>query len=240
MESSSKNSLLIPASIIIAGVFVAGAIFITKQPTGSPTTNPAAITANADNMQPISEKDHIWGNPNATVKLVVYSDTECPFCKAYDSTLKQAMDVYGKDGKLAIIYRHFVVVGNPKYHPKAGKEAEALECAAELGGNDKFWEYQKLLVSKKDFTKEPVVGVDPKDLPKLAATIGINQAKFTTCLDSGKYAKLVSESFQLAVDAGGKGTPYTVVVTGGQKVPISAGAIPFSQLKAIIDAALKE
>lgn len=239
MEQSSKSSLLIPAAIIIAGVFIAGAILITKQ--GSPSDNtPTTQTASAEKMQPITEKDHIWGNPNAKVKLVVYSDTECPFCQAFDSALKQAMDVYGKDGSLAIIYRHFVVVGNPKYHPKAAKEAEALECVAELGGNDKFWQYQKLIVGKKDFTKEPVVGVDPKDLPKLAASIGVNQAEFTKCLDSGKYTKFVTDSFQLAVDAGGRGTPYTVVVTGDAKVPITAGAIPFSQLKTIIDAALKQ
>ena len=52
--------------------------------------------------------------------------------------MQQLMSEYGKSGKVAWVYRQYPIV---QLHSKAPKEAEALECAAELGGNEKFWDY---------------------------------------------------------------------------------------------------
>ena len=45
---------------------------------------------------------------------------------------------YGKENKVAWGFRHFPL---KQLHPKAVKEAEATECANELGGNDAFWKF---------------------------------------------------------------------------------------------------
>lgn len=90
------------------------------------------------NIPPITEKDHILGNPNAEIKIVEYSDTECPFCKRFDTTMNDIMKEYQSSGKVAWVYRYFPL---DSIHPRARHEAEALECANELGGNAKFWEY---------------------------------------------------------------------------------------------------
>lgn len=90
------------------------------------------------NLDPVTEKDHIAGNPNAELLIVEYSDPECPFCKRFHETMMQVMNEYGKTDKVAWVYRHFPL---DSIHSKARKEAEAIECAGELGGNDKFWEY---------------------------------------------------------------------------------------------------
>jgi protein-disulfide isomerase len=89
-------------------------------------------------LDPVTEKDHIAGNPQADLMIVEYSDPECPFCKRFHETMMQAMDEYGKQGKVAWVYRHFPL---DSIHSKARHEAEAVECAGELGGNEKFWEY---------------------------------------------------------------------------------------------------
>lgn len=89
-------------------------------------------------LDPVTEKDHISGNPQAELMLVEYSDPECPFCKRFHETMMQVMKEYGTQGKVAWIYRHFPL---DAIHSKARKEAEAIECAGELGGNDKLWAY---------------------------------------------------------------------------------------------------
>ncbi len=94
-------------------------------------------------LDPVTDKDHIAGNAQADIIIVEYSDTECPFCKKFHETMIQVMDEYGKSGKVAWVYRHFPL---DALHKKARKEAEATECAAELGGNDKFWEYLNLMM----------------------------------------------------------------------------------------------
>lgn len=104
-----------------------------------------AISANAplpttkqesDSVRPVGEGEHLRGDPKATVKIVEFSDLECPFCKRFHLTMQQVMEEYS--GKVAWVYRHFPL---DSLHSKARKEAEATECAAELAGNDGFWAY---------------------------------------------------------------------------------------------------
>jgi protein-disulfide isomerase len=230
-----KNNILLPISIILAGALIAGAIYLIKRPVEQ--TQIAGQTVNAhpeDSMTPITADDHILGNPNAPVVMVEYSDTDCPFCQAFQPTLHRIMDTYGKDGKVAWVYRHFA------FHPKAPKEAEATECVAEIGGNTKFWQFVDLLFSKKNFKQDPYLGVDPSQLPSLAASIGIDKAKFSTCLNSGKYADKIKKSYDDAIKSGAQGTPYTILVTKTGKVPITTGAIPFESLNNAIAALLNE
>ncbi len=94
-------------------------------------------------LDPVTEKDHVFGNRGAELMIVEYSDPECPFCKRFHETMAQVMSEYGKQGKVAWVYRHFPL---DAIHSKARKEAEAMECAGELGGNDKFWAYLNKLM----------------------------------------------------------------------------------------------
>jgi len=147
----------------------------------------------AKNVKPVSAEDHIFGNPDAPIKIVEFSDLECPFCKRYHPTLKKIMEDYGKDGKIAWVYRHFPL---ESIHSKAPKEAEASECAAELGGNAKFWSYVDRLYQVTPSNN----GLDLKMLPKIAEDIGIDRGNFENCLASGKHAQKVSDQSDDAIN----------------------------------------
>src|SRR3989344_1046955 len=89
VQSSAKtNNLSIPIAIVIAGVLIAGAVYMGSGRTGT-TNNPQAQVAseqqsgNLEQMMPVTSEDHIRGNPNASVKIVEYSDMECPFCRGF-------------------------------------------------------------------------------------------------------------------------------------------------------------
>ncbi len=94
-----------------------------------------------EKMSPVTSADHIQGDINAPVKVVEYSDLECPFCKRFHTTMQQVMKEYGKD-KVAWVFRQFPL---SQLHSKSPKEAEATECVAELGGNDAFWKFVDLI-----------------------------------------------------------------------------------------------
>ena len=229
-----------PVAVIIAGVLIAGAVIYSGGRTESKNTvnNPqqqvvAQQTGDLEQMTPISSKDHIRGNPNASVKIVEYSDTECPFCKRFHTTMKEVMDEYGKDGKVAWVYRHFPL---DQLHSKARKEAVALECANEQGGNDKFWSYADRLYEVTPANN----GLDPVELPKIAQYVGLDTAKFNTCLASTKYNQHIEDEVQNAQATGGNGTPWSIVVgKDGKKYPLS-GAQPYTSVKALIEQALQE
>ncbi|MBI1866434.1 MAG: thioredoxin domain-containing protein [Candidatus Staskawiczbacteria bacterium] len=241
-NSEKINKLIIPLSIIIAGAIIAGAVYFSAGKSATPIIEnnvpvnqqpPQGDTASLDNMAAISASDHIRGDINAAVKIVEYSDTECPFCKQFHSTMKQIIDEYGNDKKVAWVYRHLPL---DKLHPKARNEAVAFECANESGGNDKFWAYADRLFEITPSNN----GLDPAELPKIAQYIGLDVNKFNTCLSSGKYDKRIQDDSNNAAATGGNGTPWSIVVaSNGKKFPLS-GAQPYSSVKQLIETALQE
>lgn len=229
----SKFNLSPSVSIIIAGVIIAGAVvFTSKTPTPiavQPSQQVAQATGDLEAMKQITSDDHIRGDINAPVKIVEYSDTECPYCKQFHTTLKQVTSEYGN--KVAWVYRHYPL---DQLHPKARKEAEATECAAELGGNEKFWAYLDRLMEITPANN----GLDPAELPKIATYAGLDTAKFNECLASGKYAQKIEEHVQNAIATGGQGTPWSIVVGKNEKKYPLSGAQPYANVKQLIDGAL--
>ncbi|MBT4516971.1 MAG: thioredoxin domain-containing protein [Candidatus Komeilibacteria bacterium] len=83
-------------------------------------------------------KDIDWlrGDKDAKITIVEFSDIDCPFCKRFHTTMKQIITDY--DGQVNWVYRHFPLTN---LHPDATKKAEAAECAGDVGGSDKFWQF---------------------------------------------------------------------------------------------------
>lgn len=225
----------VPIAIVIAGLLIGGSLYysnikIAQEPKVK-TVELATNDATKD-MRPVTADDHILGDPNATLKIVEYSDLECPFCKVFHATMKQIMEVYGKNGKVAWVYRHFPI---DQLHSKARKEAEATECANELGGAEKFWEFTDMVYATTNSNNS----LDPAQLPVIAKKVGLDVKAFNTCLSSGKYAAKVEADYQDAIKAGGQGTPNTIVIALDGTKTIIQGAQSFDSVKAIIDALLK-
>jgi protein-disulfide isomerase len=89
----------------------------------------------ARNYRPVDQTDHITGSQNAKLTIIEFSDLECPYCKQVHPTIKQVMEKYSADVRW--VYRHLPL----SIHPNALSAAVASECAAELGGNDAFWQF---------------------------------------------------------------------------------------------------
>ncbi len=229
-----QNPFIVPFSIVVAGLLIGAGIYMSgKNPESGRV---AGNIENTDTIEeiavnPVNAKDHILGNPNADVVIIEFSDTECPFCKTFHQTMKRIMNDYGKDGRVAWVYRHFPIDGLHKF---ARNEAHATECVAELGGNTKFWEFIDLIFAKTSSSD----GLPPENLPKMAEEIGIDRKKFDECQTSNKYANIIIQDEQDAQRSGGRGTPHSVLVTRtGEKVAIK-GAQPYDVMKSVIDAAL--
>ncbi len=234
MENQSKiAAYATPLAIILTGLIIAGTVVYSvgknNSAGGSAQNGEPEQTGSLDALKPIAAIDHILGDPKAPIKIVEFSDTECPFCKRFHETMHQAVKEY--DGKVAWVYRHFPL---DQLHSKARKESEATECAGELGGNVKFWAYLDRL-----FTVTPSNnGLDPAELPKIAEYVGLDGVKFSACLESGKYAKHIQDDLDDATATGGNGTPWSILIApNGKKYPIN-GAQPYENVKQAIDAAL--
>ncbi|MDO8581949.1 MAG: thioredoxin domain-containing protein [bacterium] len=223
--------------VLLFGNFRGGkesATVVNNQPIAqvqNPTPNDAQdAEPPVGNFRPVDvAKDHIRGDKNAAVTIIEYSDTECPFCKRFHVTMQDVMNTYG--GKIRWVYRHFPLV---QLHSKAPKEAEATECAYDQGGDDAFWKYVDRIYAITPSND----GLDLAELPKIATSIGLNKQKFETCLSSGKFTSKVQEDENDGITAGARGTPYSVIIAGDQKIPVS-GALPTSELKQMLDSVVQ-
>ncbi len=205
--NNNTQPYLIPLSIVIAGALVAGGIYFGGIGGKSQQAAVGGVEKGIPEiaLTAVSADEHILGNPDAKISMVEFSDTECPFCKQFQTTLHSVLDEYGKDGTLAWVYRHFPI---DSLHPKARKEAEATECAAEQGGNDAFWKYLDEVYKRTASNNK----LDPAELPKIASAQNLEVTAFNECLVSGKYAAKVEENYKDAAKSGGNGTPYTVFI----------------------------
>lgn len=239
------NQYLIPIAIVIAGAFIGVAVYFSN--TGG-TTSQAVInnaeqpsqpqaqeTGSLEKVREVTTEDHIKGDINASVKIVEYSDFECPFCKRFHDTMNQIMDEYGENGDVAWAYRHFPL---DQLHPvKARAEAVASECAAELGGNDAFWQFadrfMELTPSNNRTEIETVI-------PQIVREIGLDEAAFQTCFESGKYDDHIEADIANAIETGGRGTPWSILIApNGKKFPVN-GAQPYEAVKQLIELAKQE
>lgn len=246
IKSNTANPYLVPLAIVIAGGLVAGAVFMNG---GSGGTAPVANTGNnqptqaapqptgsTDDVRPVTAEDHIKGNPDAPVKIVEYSDFECPFCKRFHDTMNDVMaSELGTSGQVAWVYRQFPL---EQLHPvKAMAEAVASECAAELGGNDAFWQFadrfMEITPSNNRTEIETVI-------PQIVREIGLDETAFQTCFESGKYDDHIEADIANAIETGGRGTPWSILVgPDGTTYPIN-GAQPQAAVEQLINLALQE
>lgn len=177
----------------------------------------------AKNVNPVSEGEAVYGNPEAKITLVEYSDFQCPYCKKFHETAKGLVDSY--DGKVNWVYRHYPLAF---HEPAATLQAMASECVNELGGSDKFWEFADLL-----YENGPA---DEDSLKTAVEGLGLSGPDFQTCLESEKYKDKIDSDMQNGIDSGVKGTPGTIVLNNetGETVLLS-GAQPASSFESVID-----
>lgn len=84
--------------------------------------------------------DNVEGNPDAPVKIFEYADYQCSGCATAFPRMKKLVSEY--DGKLALVYRNFLL----SYHQNGTAAASAAEAAAIQG----YWsDYATLLFANQ-------------------------------------------------------------------------------------------
>ena len=188
----------------------------------------------AKNVRRVSrQRDHIYGNPAAEISLIEYSDFECPYCKSFHTRVKPVVETYG--GRVNWVYRHFPL---NIHNPGAQKQAEASECANELGGNEAFWKYADAIYAR---TKSNGKGFPINQLVPLAKEIGLDETEFQSCLKSGRYTERVQEDLAEGSRIGITGTPGNILLNNETgEVRVLKGAVPTKELKANISRMLEK
>lgn len=216
----------LPGAIVLAGVILAFAVYAirTERPPTLGLGDPAKV-------RPAGIDDHIIGNPEAKVLLIEYADIDSEYSKQFQATMQQIMSEYAAGGQVAWVYRHFPLLDQ---HVAAGSHGEAAECAAFLGDSDAFWRFiDALQAAAPGDNQFPQSGYGA-----IATQLGLPGAEFSKCLTDGRFTKKVYEDTTNAIAAGAEGAPFTVVLVEGQTPVAIQGALPYEDMKRVIDEAI--
>ncbi len=130
-----------------------------------------------------AEHGHVIGLANAPVKIVEFSDFQCPYCAESVSRLRALEAKY--PGKVAVVYRYFPLRGHPQGFPSA----VAAECAGEQG---RFVAYHDSLFAQQD-------SLGPLRWAAIAKEVGVPDLKaFTRCLGDRKASDVVRADLAVA------------------------------------------
>ena len=163
---------------------------------------------------PISMKDvPVRGVSGSPVSVVEFADYECPYCQQIQPVLESIEKEF--KGKITIAYKDFPL----PMHSSAPKAAEAAHCA---GAQGKYWEYHDLLYEKRQ--------LDLTSLKTYAGDLKLDTAAFSSCLDKGEMAGVVSQQASEAQSLAFPGTP-TFLVNGR----MINGALSYEKLRGVIE-----
>ncbi len=236
-QNTLLKDLLIPISIVIAGMAIGAGLYLSGGPAAQPVApgaaNPVAQAPvdNTGKVNPVTADEHIKGSPDAAVTIVEYSDFDCPFCSRFHDVMNQVVEKYDN---VAWVYRQFPL---EQLHPQAPAVAVASECVAKVGGNDAFWKFTDSYFKARgagDATAHDVL------VPRLVSEAGVSFAEFNTCFEGGEMLPDVQADMDNAVETGGRGTPWSIIIgPTGKTYPLN-GALPQQSVEQLIEIALQE
>ena len=159
------------------------------------------------------------GPKSAPIKVVMWSDFECPFCGRVNPSVEQLKKEYGD--KVQFAFKHYPL----PFHQKAKPAAIAALAAHRQG---KFWEMHAKL-----FENQRALG--DEDLVKYAGELGLDVAKFKKDMQDPELAAWVDQDMAEGSKVGVRGTPATFI--NGRLV---SGAQPYPAFKTVVDEELKK
>lgn len=141
-------------------------------------------------------ENYSLGPVDAKVKIIIFSDYACPYCRQAAPVVRDLAKKYGD--KIRISFRDYPL------HDNSVDLALAGNCA---GAQNKFWEMHDLLFNNQDVLI-PLQGAELNlKLKTLANSLGLNAENFANCLDNKTYLYRLNDDFADAELLGLSGTP---------------------------------
>jgi protein-disulfide isomerase len=172
----------------------------------------------ASALVPVTSQDPSWGDVDAPVTIVMWSDFQCPFCARVAATLDELKRDYGA-ARIRLVWKHYPL----PFHAEARPAAEAAAAVFAGGGNASFWKFHDLAFA------------DPKQLSAdnyraWAGQAGVDPGRFDREVKAPASAEKVRADMALGERLGVRGTPVFRI----NGFPVQ-GALPTAAFKEVID-----
>ena len=216
VEKRKKQALTF-VYIILGLVFIFFALYL-------PSIQP--IIAPEDRPHPQAD-GNMLGDPNAPIKIEVYSDFKCGACNYFfESVEPLIVEQYVETGIASFTYLTF---GNIIHPPESGRTAQAVYCAEDQGN---FWDMHDYIFTNYENDNSSI-----KVLKSFADKIGMDVSEFSDCMSENKYSDRIVQDSENGREAEIPGTP-SVVVNG--ILIDTVKVVQFADVQAAIEEILQE
>jgi protein-disulfide isomerase len=153
---------------VLLVLFLAGIVFFIKRNKPAPVMPPPPAVG----LSGLPSALKVQGPETAPVKIVEYSDFECPSCRVVQADLRGLFINY--PGKIQLTYKHFPLTS----HKWSIYAHQAAEC---MNVQKKFWPYQDRLYEKQP--EWASLDVPPVEiLARYAQELGADMNLFGKCM----------------------------------------------------------
>jgi protein-disulfide isomerase len=163
--------------------------------------DPAKVIQNGPNA------DHVEGDKNSKVVFIEYGDYQCPICGSVYQPLKDTLQTYLDQNKIAFVFRNYPLTS---IHPNTLAAASAAEAAGLQG---KYWQMHDKLYETQDAWSNASPDQRQNFFDGYAKDLGLNVDQFRTDMTSKQVARQINRDRALGEKIGVSGTP-TFVLNG--------------------------
>ena len=205
-ESDMKKFYILFGVVAAIGVGVVG-FNVGSNVFGSTVTAPIELTYDSDEQLVSLAQGMTRGEESAPVTIVEFGDYQCPGCGSFALSVKPQIDgTLVASGQAKFVFYDFPLIS---IHGNAFLAARAARCA---GDQDKYWEYHETLFRNQ--ARWSSASMPSSAFEDYAEEVGVDGGTFSSCLNSDKYADVVTANMDLGQRMGVGGTP-TIFINAG-------------------------
>jgi protein-disulfide isomerase len=223
-----RNRIIVVVLVVVGALLVTFALIV---PSVNNARKAASATQTAENATPIpvvvitpqvfnTKVDGLHlGDPNAPVKVDVFSDFRCSACLYYVQNIESGViQKYVETGKVYYSYHNYIVIDGGDGTDASYRSAIAALCASEQG---QFWSYHNTLFANQ-ITESASLYTNER-LVKMAENLKLDVTAFNQCFQAKKYASVIQNDIADGQSLKITGTPSVFVngtlLSNFQQVP---------------------
>jgi protein-disulfide isomerase len=191
-------------------------------------SRPKRASATIDPTLPaLKAEGYLMGSPSAPVEVIEFADFECAGCGQFATITEPDIRTrLVNTGKVRIRFLDFPL----PMHKNTWDASLAASCANDQG---KFWEMHDLIFANQDKWNGEATDNPRKPLSALAQGLGLDVAKYGSCMDAETHRAQIQANMKEAERRGINQTPSFII--GGRAY---AGALPFDPFNRLIETEL--
>lgn len=206
-QTDMKKFYYLFGAVAVIGVGVVG-YNVGSSVLSSAATAPIELSLDSDEELVALAQGVTLGDEDASVTVVEFGDYQCPGCAAFAMSVKPQLEgTLVASGRVKFVFYDFPLVS---IHPNAFLAARAARCSNE---QDAYWAYHELLFRNQ--SRWATATMPASAFEDYAEEVGIDGGAFSSCLNSDKYADVVTANMELGQRMSVGSTPTVIVNANG-------------------------